>query len=307
MTFRAGIRFARYEIVSRLALGGMADVWLGLYSGAGGYTEPVAVKTILPELAGSPLITELFERESRIAINLDHPNVVPALDFGEHDGTRYIAMEYIEGHTLREILLRAHEEQQLPPLWFSLRAFVRVCDAVEYLHSHGVLHHDISPENVMVSYIGATKLIDFGAAEPPLTRPRGDSIVGKFRYVAPERIEGGIPDGRADVYALGVLLYELTTGVRPFDGDEVAVVRAILRGGPDDPRVHNPALPRPLADLILRAMARELCDRPPSARLLAGELADLVDPSIEDADLGMYTRALFAEDSDLEVEMQVLS
>src|SRR5262249_59841772 len=168
MTFHAGIRFDRYEILSRLALGGMADVWLGTYASGNGFVEHVAVKTILPELAGSPLFVALFEREQRVAIGLNHPNVVPALDFGEHDGTRYMAMEYIPGRTLRDVLLRTQELAQLPPLWFSLRTWLMVCDAVEYLHSAGVLHHDISPENVMIAYTGATKVIDFGAAEPPL-------------------------------------------------------------------------------------------------------------------------------------------
>src|SRR5262249_15067413 len=163
----------------------------------------------------------------------------------------YIAMEYIPGRTLREVLARARDVMQVPPIWFSLRACTRVCDAVEYLHKEGVLHHDISPENVMIAYSGSTKLIDFGAAGPVRTRHSGDWIVGKFRYVAPERLEGGLPDRRADVYALGVLLYELTTGMRPYDGDERAVLRAILRGRPDDPLLHNPALPVELGELIL--------------------------------------------------------
>ncbi len=293
---RPGARFSHYEILSRLALGGLAEVWLAVTHGAAGFRKHVAIKTVLPELAGSARIVDMFVREASILAELNHPNIVQVFDFGEIERRYFMAMEYVPGPTLRDVLGGARDLRQLPPLWFVLRVLAPVCDALHYLHQCGILHHDLSPENIMVSSAGGAKLIDFGAADSTGTQARDGSIVGKCRYVAPERIENLQPDARSDVYSLGVILYEMATGVKPFDGDDPRVLLDVLRGSPPDPREHNPALSDQMTAIILRALARDPAERQPHVRALRADLLHVLHASpIEAEDLGGYVNALFPQ------------
>ncbi len=296
-----GARFSRYQILSRLAIGGMAEVWLAVFSSVRGFRKQVVVKTMLPHLAVHPGVVDMFIREAALGARLSHPNIVHVSDFGELDGRYFICMEYLPGRTMREVHRRLRDQQQLAPLPFVAGVVARVCDAVQHMHDfvgddlHGLLHNDLSPENVMITFTGATKVIDLGAAAPTGTPPLGKSIVGKFCYLAPERISGRETDRRSDVYSLGVVLYELATGARPFDGDDASVIAQIVRGGPPDPRRRNPALPEDVARIILRAMARDPADRYPEARLLGEDLLRTVrgPRPAEGDELGRYMRTLF--------------
>jgi serine/threonine protein kinase len=274
-----GTAFGRYRIASRLATGGMASVWLARLSGAEGFEKEVVIKTMLPELASSPELVRMFINEATIAARFNHPNIVQVFDFGCMAGHHYIVMEYVAGRSLRQIRRRLRAVgKQFPPRLL-LRAIVDICRALRYAHelpdgsgSSGFIHGDISPENIMVSRGGTTKLIDFGAAHiDALPRPTG-KFIGKYRYVSPERLGGGVGDRRSDIYSLGVILYEFLTGVRPFEGDNREIVAQVRRGRPRDPREIVPALHPDLVAIILKAMAAYPEDRYPTTEYLAVDL-----------------------------------
>jgi serine/threonine protein kinase len=275
----AGTSFGRYRIASRLATGGMASVWLATLSGAEGFEKEVVVKTMLPELASSPELLQMFINEARIAARFNHPNIVQVFDFGCLDGHYYIVMEHVAGRSMRQIRRRLRATKKPFPRRLLLRTIVDVCRALGYAHDLeepsgwlGFVHGDISPENVMVARGGMTKLIDFGAAHiNALSRPAG-KFIGKYRYVSPERLGGGVGDRRSDIYSLGVILYEFLTGVRPYEGEDHEIIAQVRAGKPRDAAEMVPDLPADLVAIIRKTMAVYPEDRYQTAEQLASEL-----------------------------------
>jgi serine/threonine-protein kinase len=272
-----------YHVLSRLAVGGMAELWLA-NSSARGDSQQVVLKTMLPGVADSREFVRMFQTEAVIGSRLRHPNLVRVLDYGRLADRYFIAMEYIDGLTLRQIGQRFHDLHRRFPPRLLLSIVVEVCRGLHTAHElrdRGGLvefvHRDVSPENIMVTRQGVAKLIDFGAASTLRIRPTTGRFVGKFRYVAPERLEGKPEDRRCDIYSLGVILYEYLTGVRPFEGDDLAMMARILEGPPRPPHelVHD--LPRELDATILRALSLRPDDRQPTAAALAVELTPLLD------------------------------
>jgi serine/threonine protein kinase len=277
--WQAGAHFSRYEIDSKLATGGMAEVWRARIKGARGFEKRIVLKTMLPHLAGRSDLVEMFINEATIASAVSHPNVVQVFDFGQIEGRYFIAMEFVPGVTLRFAHKRLLARGERLPLAAALHVMIDVCEALHAVHELadacgplGLVHRDLSPDNVILSTSGAAKLIDFGAARATHRTPIPSAFVGKYRYAAPERIRRGDEDRRADVYSAGVILYECLTGVRPFDGSEREIVEAMRRGRGCDPRAHAPSLPAPLAEAVLRATAPEPADRFPTARALGDAL-----------------------------------
>jgi serine/threonine-protein kinase len=199
----------------------MAEVWQARLTGSAGFEKRVALKTLLPHLAGSESLVRLFVQEAAMAAELSHPNVVQVYDFGCKEGRYFMAMEYVQGRTLRQVLqscLRAGAGHL--PMWALLEVTLQVCDAIGYIHAYhnlageplGLVHRDVSPENILVSYGGAVKLIDFGVAKVVEEAGRSSSeMAGKPRYMAPEQAMGLDLDGRADLFSLGVVLYGQAT------------------------------------------------------------------------------------------------
>jgi len=277
---KEGTQVGRYSLLTRIARGGMADVWLARATGAEGFQKTVVIKTLLPHLATEPEFVRMFVDEALFAANLSHPNIVHIFDLGELDGAYFIAMEYVAGRTLRHIQRELRRTRRVLPPWLVLQVSSMVCEALQYAHTKSgnngqplnLVHRDISPENVMVSFDGETKVLDFGIAKAStaVSKTRVGVLKGKYAYMAPEQIEnameGAAADHRVDIYALGVVMYELITGRRPFRAqNDLALLRRILDTPPDPPNAICSWVSEPLSSLILRAMARSPEDRFASA------------------------------------------
>ena len=278
--WKAGSHFSRYEILGRLSAGGMAEVWRARVLGVESFQKDIVIKTMRPELADTPDLVRMFINEAEIAARMNHPGMVQVFDFGQYEGRYFIAMEYVPGRSLRQLGRSFRLKQRRLPRKFFLRAMLDVVRALSYGHAlteNGVLvgfvHRDVSPENVMISYAGATKLIDFGAAATANTPPPSSSVVGKLRYLSPERLRGNVGDARSDLYSVGIMLYEYLAGISPFDGQDM--VKKIIDGqAPDITTKVN--VPPGVARVVRRAMAADLRKRYGWADRLADELIELL-------------------------------
>jgi len=284
MTLEAGARLGPYQIVAPLGAGGMGEVYRAHDPRLG---RDVAVKTLPAGLAATPERRARFEQEARAASALHHPNIITILDVGEDDGVAWIAMELVEGRTLRELLAAG----QLPTRK-SLEIAVQVADALAKAHAAGILHRDLKPDNVMVSKDGYVKILDFGLAklaEPDggqpserstMARPLTGSgvVLGTAGYMSPEQAAGRETDFRSDQFALGAILFEMATGARPFQRPTVAeTLAAIIREEPEPIARLNPRAPAPLRWITERCLAKDPDDRFASTRDLARDLASLRD------------------------------
>ena len=283
-------------MLAPLATGGMAEVWLARRQDDSSQTTPLVLKTILPHYASLPEFVSMFLNEAQLATRLEHPNIVRVFEAGHADGRHYIAMEYVGGRTLRQIMWSSAHFKKLFPIWFALDVTATVCDALEYLHeladSDGrplkLLHRDVTPENLMVSFTGEVKLLDFGIARalslPSLTQV--GTFKGKYAYMAPELIEVERSptdiDGRSDLYSLGVLLYEALTGVRPFHAENDAQLLQMLvdkRRAARPPSHFASWVPDELDRLVLRCIAKHPADRFQTARSMREALRDFMKNS----------------------------
>jgi serine/threonine-protein kinase len=246
-TLQPGYRLDRYELLCPLAYGGMASVWLARFGGRLGFERLVVVKMILPQYSQDPRFQEMFLDEARIASRIEHTNVARILDVGEHDENHFIVMEWVDGDSLSKVMRANEQRKQRVPAGVALRV---VADAAAGLHaahslkdrdgtSLGVVHRDVSPQNILISNNGATMLIDFGVAKARDRVSQDTSagqLKGKIRYMAPEQALGQGIDHRADVWALGAILYELFAGAPPFDGpNEVATLHKLTSGATPPP------------------------------------------------------------------------
>lgn len=275
-----GTRFSTYQIESRLAVGGMAEVWRAKINGLQGFEKRIVIKTMLTHLHDRPELAEMFINEASLTARLSHPNVVDVLDFGQLEGRYFIAMEYVSGLTLRLAHRRTRAAGGRLPLLMVLHVVSDVCEALQHVHDLGdgdgplgLIHRDLSPENVIISTSGTAKLIDFGAARATARTDPGRLFVGKYRYAAPERILGRGEDRRSDVYSTGVILYECLVGRRPFDGSDKEVIRAATAAPFCDPSAAEPTVPATVAAVVRKATAQRPADRFESARELAAALA----------------------------------
>lgn len=282
LVLEAGSTFGRYRVHKRIARGGMADVWYGTSYGLGGFRKRVVIKTIRPELARDPEYVELLINEASLAAQLSHPNIVQVFDLGRVGGIYFIAMEYLPGRTFAQVLQRVRRNRDQIPTWLALSAVASCCEGLQYAHDMvdaqgkplGMLHQDLSPGNIMLSFNGNVTILDFGVARATLSggeRPR--VIRGKYPYMAPERVRGEEPDRRSDVYSLGVVLYQLLTQTRPFDEqDERELARRIVSERPPRPRDIVPRLPEDVEHVVLRAMEPDLALRYPDAYSMGMDL-----------------------------------
>src|SRR5581483_7112139 len=270
MTQVADVFSNRYEIERELARGGMADVFLARDQLL---DRPVAVKVLFPEFARDPSFVERFRREAQHAASLNHPNIAAVYDWGQERGTYFIVMEYVEGRSLRDII---RTEGRIPA-YETARVGAEIADALAFAHRHGVVHRDIKPGNVLITATGQVKLTDFGIAANPADATQGltqtGSVMGTATYFSPEQARGFTVDGRSDVYSLGVVMYEMVTGVPPFSGESpVAVSMKHVREVPRMPSTIEPDVPPVLESIILAAMAKSVDARYQSADDLRADL-----------------------------------
>jgi eukaryotic-like serine/threonine-protein kinase len=258
----------RYELGDAIGHGGMADVYLGhdrLLDRA------IAVKVLAAAFASDPTNVERFRREAQSAAALNHPHIVAVYDWGEEDGTSYIVMEYVPGQTLRDII---ESFAPLAPME-AARLTAEIADALSFAHAHGVVHRDVKPGNVLVTPRGEVKVTDFGIARAdsgePLTKT--GAVLGTATYFSPEQAQGFALDGRSDVYALGVVLYEMLTGTAPFTAaSPVSVAYKHVRETPAPPSSVEPDVPGAMDRIVLTAMAKDVDERYQSAQDLRGDL-----------------------------------
>jgi serine/threonine-protein kinase len=267
--FGPGTRIDRYEIARCVASGGMGRVWLARFAGKHGFEKQVAIKTILPELAAAPHYRKMFLDEARLCARLAHANVAQILDVGEHEGTLYIVFEWVEGHSLEQLCGLAEARGETLAIGPLLRVMAEVCSGLHAAHEltddHGrplgVVHRDVTPNNVIVSDKGYAKLIDFGVAKAK-GRTAGETssgvVKGTPQYMAPEQARGDPVDRRCDVWAAGAVLYRALAGAAPF-ADRAALEAFIRkRSEPAELPRHVPAAVR---ELVAQAMQRDPAER----------------------------------------------
>ena len=273
----------RYLVVRKLGTGGMATVYLAEDQELG---RRVAIKTLDDRHAQDEQFVERFRREAKSAAVLSHPNIVAVYDRGQSDGTYYIAMEYLEGKTLKELLV----SRGATPVRIAVDYTRQILAALEYAHRNGIVHRDIKPHNIVVAPDGRIKVMDFGIARSGSSQvTEAGSIIGTAQYLSPEQARG-LPAGpSADLYSTGIVLYEMLTGSVPFSGDTpLEVAMQHLSAVPEPPSAKRPEIPHELDAIVLRALAKDTEQRYRSARDMDADLARFaqglsVSPATEDA------------------------
>nr|MBP6629622.1 protein kinase [Kofleriaceae bacterium] len=271
----------RYDVVDRIAIGGMAEVFLAKAYGAHGFEKTLAIKRILPDLASDPEFEERFIAEAKVAVRLSHTNIVQVLDFGRFANSLFIAMEYVDGLDLAALLRRYKERGARIPLSAAFHIAIELARGLDYAHLHGVVHRDVSPSNILLSRAGEVKIADFGIAvaarpgrAPALTGPR--KVMGKWRYMSPEQTRGENLDTRSDLFSAAAVMFELFTGDKLFPGDEA---EDIMRNIHDMPlpkaSARRDGLPAALDDILAQCLARDPTARPARAAIILRALTEL--------------------------------
>jgi eukaryotic-like serine/threonine-protein kinase len=259
----------RYRVVRKLGSGGMADVYLAEDEELG---RRIAIKILNDRHASDDQFVERFRREAKNAAGLSHPNIVQIYDRGEAEGTYYIAMEYLEGRTLKE----AAAQRKPFPVGEAIAFARQILAALRFAHRKGIVHRDIKPHNALIDDDGRVKVTDFGIARAGAASQMTEagSIIGTAQYLSPEQARGGAVDHRSDLYSVGVVLYELLTGSVPFTGDTpVEIAMKHLSKVPEPPSSKRPDIPRALDQVVLRALAKDPDERYGSAEEMDAELA----------------------------------
>ncbi|MDP3499404.1 MAG: serine/threonine-protein kinase [Myxococcales bacterium] len=301
----------KYTLVRKLATGGMAEVFLARSDGPMGFQKKLVVKRILPHFGEDQNFINMFLSEARLAAELNHPNVVQIFDFGETDGQYYIAMEFIDGPNLRALNKAARETVGPISLPLCARIIALAAEGLGYAHDlknqqgqvMNLVHRDISPDNVLVSRNGGVKVVDFGIAkastQPHLTK--SGVIKGKLAYMPPEQLAREQLDRRADIFALGVVLYELVCGAMPFDStSEVSIIQAIMGNEPlirASNKRHD--LPPALDAIISKCIEKTVANRYSNCRELQHDLERFIASTgevVSVADVGKLVEHLFPED-----------
>ncbi|HEX8953048.1 MAG TPA: serine/threonine-protein kinase [Polyangia bacterium] len=280
--------FGKYLLLRQLAVGGMAEVYLARQSGPAGFEKECVIKRILPALAADQQFVNMFLDEARIAARLSHPNIVQIFDLGSiGEGDYFLAMEHVHGVDLQQIEEAEAQRGGRIPLSVAVRIASNVAEGLEHAHRAtdgrnqplGLVHRDVTPSNVIVSFDGVGKILDFGIAKAVAKKGRTEVgvIKGKIPYMSPEQVQGEPLDFRSDIFSLGTMIYELTTGHKPFEGEGPAdLSMKILHDEPRAPDFYVERFPSTLSDLIERAMAKKPADRFQSARELHEALEEFL-------------------------------
>lgn len=278
-----GKQLGRYKLVDHIADGGMAEIFLARLEGDSGFTKELVLKVLQERLVSNPEMVSMFIEEARLGALLRHPSIVDVLEIGQEDNLYFIAMEYIEGHTLRASVTRGLQVADPLPLPYAAYITQQVAEGLAYLqggvpgHGHAnippVVHRDISPTNLILSWSGQTKIIDFGIAQrgEGKANPTGGRP-GKISYMSPEQVRGAALDGRSDIFSLGTVLYEITLGKRLWRGPQETVMQRIVEEKPVPPTYVRRDYPPALERIVLRALEKRPQDRYATAADMALDL-----------------------------------
>jgi eukaryotic-like serine/threonine-protein kinase len=302
-------QFGKYRLVAHLATGGMAEIFLASQSSLAGFEKLLVIKRILPNLAREARFVEMFLDEARIAAMLNHPNVVQIFDLGRVQGQFFIAMEYLSGESLSMLIRKYRGRKTAIPPHLAAGILLQAAEGLHHAHHMvgkdgkplNIVHRDVSPQNIFVLYDGGVKVVDFGIAKAALrsTQTRAGTLKGKYAYMSPEQVLGEELDGRSDVFALGIVLWECLVGAKLFKQEsELKLLQSITQKDAPSPRSVNPGVPEALAAITLKAMARNREERFSSAAEFRSALAAYLKTCQLDADtvaIGAVMQDMFSD------------
>lgn len=303
------VLMGKYRLIAELGRGGMARVFLAVVHGPSGFSKLVVLKMIRSHLADDPDAMQMFLDEARLAGRLNHPNVVHTLEVIQERGQYMMVMEYLEGQSFAEVLRRCRRQGVEFPLALQIRCMVDALEGLRYVHElrdfDGTLmhlvHRDVSPQNIFITYSGQVKVLDFGIAKAVTTSTETEAgvIKGKVAYMAPEQFVGGDIDQRVDIYAVGAILWQLATGKRLWRGvPDAQVMNHVVTGKLPDPSEHNPDVNPELARIVMKALAPDRDKRYASCLQLQNDLEALASSGSLEAssrDLGSFVADLFSD------------
>jgi serine/threonine protein kinase len=304
----------KYRDIAELGRGGMGHVYLCVASGPAGFSKLLVVKRLRPDLADDPELLDMFMREARLAARLSHPNIVQTNEVGSDAKGHFIAMEYLDGQSLHGVLGRCRDEKRTLPRPLHLRALSETLAGLHYAHELAdfdgtplnCVHRDATPHNIFITYDGQVKLVDFGIAKISMLGAQQTTtgvLKGKVHYMAPEQVEAKSgspkPDRRADVFSVGVMLWEAATGIRMWKGrSEPQIINMLMNGAIPRPRELAPDIPERLEAIVMKALERNPDDRYPTAEALQLDLDAYLDSLGEKAstrELGRFVATMFAD------------
>lgn len=275
--------WGKYRLIRRIAVGGMAEIFLARAVGIERFEKPVVLKRLLPQFENSQEFVSMFLHEARLAARLHHPNIAQVYDIGRKEGAYFFTMEYVHGETLRSIF-RATGQQEIDlPLEAAIFIAAGMASALHYAHERRgndgrplrIVHRDVSPSNVIVTHDGCVKVVDFGIAKAATQdhQTRSGTLKGKIPYMSPEQCRGEPVDRRSDIFSLGTVLYELTTGTSLFGrGNELTILRQVADGEVQPPSERRPGYSPDLERIVMKALARDVADRYQTAEKLVDDL-----------------------------------
>ncbi|HEX8111713.1 MAG TPA: serine/threonine-protein kinase, partial [Kofleriaceae bacterium] len=279
--------FGKYYLLERISIGGMAEVFRAKAFGVEGFERLVAVKRILPNIAEDKEFIRMFIEEAKLSVQLNHANIAQIFDLGVVEGSYYIALEHVHGRDLRVLFERCHQLGEAMPIAQACFIAMKVCEGLDYAHNKrdqagrelSLVHRDVSPQNILVSFEGEVKLIDFGSAKAAGTGASGQAPIlkGKFGYMSPEQVRGVEIDRRSDVFSCGVVLYELLTGERLFVGEsDFDTLEKVRNVEILPPSTYNRKIPDELERIVLKALSKDAEERYQNAIDLHDELQAFV-------------------------------
>jgi len=304
-----GKRVGRYTLVDHLASGGMAEIFLARHEAEGDFAKELVLKILQDRYSEHQEVVRMFLDEARLGAKLNHPNIVDVYDVGLDRALRYIAMEHIPGKTLTEVVRRGIEVSRPLPLDHAAYLVAETAAGLAYMHDgtdnrrrpFRIVHRDISPSNLIISWSGQTKIIDFGIArEGEAPDPESGTRPGKVSYRSPEQIQGGKLDGRSDIFSLGTILYEITLGKRLWRGAKEVVMRRIVEENPPPPTYVDRSYPPALELIVLRALEKRPENRYATAGAMFEELEAYLVASgarTRNHQMAQYLHDLFAQDA----------
>ena len=301
--------FGKYLLLESIAVGGMAQLYRAKITGAEGFEKLIAIKRILPHLSGEKDLVTAFIDEAKLAALLSHQNIVQIYDFGLMENSYFIAMEYLIGKDLRHIFSKSKEKNTALGLEHALYIASRICSGLDYAHKLtdfqgkplNLIHRDISSQNILITYEGEVKIVDFGIAKAALqdTVTQNGLIKGKVAYMSPEQASGAKIDHRSDIFSAGILLYEMVTGKRMFAGEPLQVLERVRRGELEPPETAMSGLPPKLYEILHKALAKEIDRRHQSCGEVLADIEEcMFELSLRHTARGLaeYMKNLFQEE-----------